>query len=91
MKVTETQGPHVKVGSIAGENAGSSKVNSGAVQHGGVSGTQGEGDEDLGVLFCGCAERGAKLVGGGTVLTQFPNRCGRQPWHGLPLFTHRQF
>lgn len=31
MKVTETQGPRVKVNSIAGENAGSSEGNSGAV------------------------------------------------------------
>ena len=34
----------MKAGSIAGENAGSSKSKSGAVQHGGVSDTQLRGE-----------------------------------------------
>ena len=36
---------------------------------------------------------GADWSGTGVEVTleQFPSRCGRQPWHGLPAFTHEQF
>ena len=40
MKVKESREPQIKVDIAAAENAGSSKGNAGAVQHGGVSGTQ---------------------------------------------------
>ena len=90
-RCSTTQLINVRVQREAGRYSVDNKVT--RDERGGMSSGKGEEDEDLGILFRG--ERGPKLAAWDdwirTVLTQFPNCCGRQPWHGLPLFTHRQF